>query len=111
MAMSEEPVTKAETHGSALLRWLIRVALLVLIAWGCAALWFDGPSSRPLAALLVALFGLGSAWLLFFVRPFRRGTSAALLLLVLVLGWWLGPSQALSRLLLRAVAPYFLGAA
>jgi len=95
--MANEPVRKTEPRGSALLRWLIRVALLVLIAWGCAALWFDGPSSRPLAALLVALFGLGSAWLLFFVRPFRRGTSAALLLLVLVLGWWLGIAPRIDR--------------
>ena len=88
MAMSEEPVTKTETRCSALLRVLIRVALLVLIAWGCAALWFDGPSSRPFAAALAAVFGLGSSGILFFVQPFRRGAVVCLLVFLLLLGWW-----------------------
>ena len=86
--MSEEPATRKEPRGSALLRFLIRAALLVLIAWGCAALWFDGPSSRPLAAVLAAVFGLGSSGLLFFVKPFRRGAIVCLLLFLLLFGWW-----------------------
>jgi len=88
--MSEEPARKKETRGSTLLRLVIRATLLVLIAWGCAALWFDGPSSRPFTAALAALFGFGSSWLLFFLRPFRRGLAAAMLLLGVVLAWWFG---------------------
>jgi len=85
--MFEEPVTSKESWGPALLRLLLGIGLLVLIVWGCAALWVDGPSSRPLAGLLAAVFVLTSSWLLFFVRPFLRGTLACLLLFLFFLGW------------------------
>lgn len=88
MAMFEELVKSKKPWGSALLRLLLRVGMLVLIAWGCAALWVDGPSSRPLAAFLAAVFALTSSWLLFFVRPFWRGAALSLLLFLLLLGWW-----------------------
>jgi hypothetical protein len=87
--MFEEPVTSKESRGPALLRLLLRIGLLALIAWGCAALWVDGPSSRPLAGLMAAMFTLTSSWLLFFVRPFLRGALTCLLLFLLLLGWWL----------------------
>ncbi len=37
-------------------RLILWVVLLAATAWGSAALWFDGPASRPLAALLAAAF-------------------------------------------------------
>jgi Zn-dependent protease len=51
------------------------------------------------------------------LRYVRLSRYGILILLVLVqfgqpvLDWWLGPSETIARLLLRAVAPYFLGAA
>lgn len=38
------------------LRWLVAVpALLLATAWSAAAIWFDGPTLRPLAAVLAAV--------------------------------------------------------
>ena len=33
---------------------LLAPVLLAAAAWACAALWIDGPASRPLAGLLAA---------------------------------------------------------
>ncbi len=34
--------------------------LIVLVtAWACAAIWIDGPSSRPLAGILALVFAAG----------------------------------------------------
>lgn len=57
--------------------------------WGCAALWFDGPASRPLAAALAAAFGLAAAFLLAGLRPLRRGLLAWAALFGVLLAWWL----------------------
>ena len=43
--------------------------LLAITAWGAAALWFDGPASRPLAALLVLAYVLTTLALLIRLRP------------------------------------------
>ena len=53
---------------------IVLIALCVLvallgIAWGTAALWIDGPSTRWLAGLLAALFALGAIAALLMVRP------------------------------------------
>jgi hypothetical protein len=88
MAMLEEPVTSKAPRGPAFLQFLLRAGILVLMAWGCAALWVDGPSSRPLAALLAAVFALASFGLLSFIKPFLRGAIASLLLVLILLGWW-----------------------
>ncbi len=69
--------------------------LLATIAWGAAALWFDGPSSRPLAGALAAGFALASLSLLGAVRPRWRGLAGYGVLFAVVLGWWfsLAPSN------------------
>ena len=60
-----------------------------LAAWGALALWFDGPASRPAAALLAVAF------LAAFVLPPLRLASremalaASGLVFAIVLGWWL----------------------
>jgi hypothetical protein len=65
---------------------LILVAPLALtsFAWGCAALWFDGPFS----GLLAVGFAAVSAALLGCVRPIRRGLAGFAALLLVVILWW-----------------------
>jgi hypothetical protein len=73
--------------------WIGLAALWLLvagtIAWGGAALWFDGPSSRPLAGVLATGFVLVALALLGAVRPRRRGLIGYGVLFAIVLGWWL----------------------
>ena len=79
-------------------RRLARVALGILmtpflvlaLGWASLALWFDGPSSRPLAGLLAGGFLSTAAGVLALVRPLRRGLVLLGVLWLLVLGWWLG---------------------
>lgn len=75
-----------------LARWLV---LLAGITWGSAALWFDGPASRPVAATLAAAFALAALALLVMVKPRRRANNFFLVLFIVVLGWWfsLAPSN------------------
>jgi hypothetical protein len=61
----------------------------MVVAWGCAGLWFDGPASRPMATLLAVAYTLASLALLVWVRPMRRAYAAFLILFVVLLGWWL----------------------
>ncbi len=63
--------------------------LLAATAWGSAALWFDGPDSRPLAALLATAYALACLASLFRVRPRRRAYAFLLTLFAGVLVWWL----------------------
>jgi hypothetical protein len=63
--------------------------LLVAIAWGSAAVWFDGPASRPLAVGLAATYALASLAVLVTVRPKGRAYVVFLVLFAVVLGWWL----------------------
>ncbi len=63
--------------------------LLVLIAWGAAALWFDGPPSRPLAGALAATYVATALGLLIGLRPRRHGLAAFALLFAALLAWWL----------------------
>ncbi len=65
--------------------WLL---LLLLVGWGAAALWFDGPASRPLAGALGGAFALASLAILILRRPLRRAVPVLLLLFVLLLAWW-----------------------
>jgi hypothetical protein len=62
--------------------------LLAIAAWGAAALWFDGPASRPLAALLALAYVLATLALLILLRPRRRAYAAALIPFAVLLGWW-----------------------
>jgi len=68
---------------------LLWIFMLAVTAWGSAALWFDGPASRPLAALLAVLYPLAAIALLVRVRPRRRAYAAFLALFALLFGWWL----------------------
>ncbi len=71
-------------------------ALFALTVWGCAALWFDGPESRPLASLLALIYALSMLALPVLIHPMRRGVFASLILFAILLGWWLSipPSNA-----------------
>jgi hypothetical protein len=60
------------------------------MVWGSAVLWFDGPTSRPLAGLLAGGFALSGALLLVWLRPFGRAVVGFSLLFLVVLLWWLG---------------------
>ncbi|MGE5320961.1 MAG: DUF4105 domain-containing protein [Hyphomicrobiaceae bacterium] len=69
-----------------LVLWIV---LLAATAWGSAALWFDGPVSRPLAGLLAGAYALATLVMLIRVRPMRRAYAGALVLFAVLLGWWL----------------------
>ncbi|MBI1284237.1 MAG: DUF4105 domain-containing protein [Thiobacillus sp.] len=70
-------------------RLLLWIILLAATAWGGAALWFDGPGSRPLAALLAMLYSLASLASLLMLRPRRRAYAVFVALFGVVLVWWL----------------------
>jgi hypothetical protein len=78
-------------------RLILWMVLLVATAWGSAALWFDGPASRPLAGLLASAFVLATLALLILLRPRRRAYSAFLILFAVLLGWWLSLSPSNDR--------------
>ena len=89
-------------------RLLIRLVLwgVVLggVAWGAAALWFDGPASRPLAGALAAAYALASLVLFVKVRPRGRACAAVVVLFAVVLGWWLSLEPSNGRNWQRDVA-------
>lgn len=82
-------VSKRSRRWGVLARLLIWPALLIGVAWGALALWFDGPAERWLAGLLAGGFAVGCLALLMLVRPFGRGALAVLLALAAVVAWWL----------------------
>ena len=63
--------------------------VLAGVAWAAAALWFDGPVSRPLAGVLAALFGLGCVVLFVAVRPAGRAALLVAAGVAAVAVWWL----------------------
>ncbi len=70
-------------------RILVGPPLLALIAWGCAAIWIDGPDSRPLAGSFAAAFAVALLGTLAWLRPRRRALVVFVVLLAAVGGWWL----------------------
>ncbi len=73
-----------------MLRLLLTSPLwLAMMVWAAAALWIDGPASRPTAAALAAFYAFASLASLFALRPLRRGFAAFVLLFAAVLLWWL----------------------
>lgn len=62
---------------------------VVFALWGAAALWIDGPASRPLAAALATALLAAVVVLLARVRPFLRGCLRALAPSAAVAAWWL----------------------
>jgi hypothetical protein len=69
-------------------RVLLVLLLSPAIVWGGAALWIDGPASRPFAASLALGFALVSTGLLVALRPWWRGLGGSALLFAILLGWW-----------------------
>jgi hypothetical protein len=61
---------------------------VALIAWGAAALWFDGPARRPFAGFLAALFAVLAIAALLRIRPVWRGLLAFAVLFGGVALWW-----------------------
>lgn len=82
-------IQKTRRMGAALTKTLTWPALLVGIAWGASALWFDGPTERWLAGPLAGGFAIGCMAVLVLLRPFGRGAIAVLLALAAVVAWWL----------------------
>jgi hypothetical protein len=77
-----------------LLLWL---GITVAIAWGALALWFDGPASRWLTAVLAALWVVGCLALLVLPRPFWVGVLAVSVVFLVLIGWWLSLSPSNDR--------------
>ncbi len=67
---------------------MLSAIVVVGVAWGPLALWFDGPQSRVLAGAMAGGLVLISILLTAFVRPFLRGLVATLLPVVTVALWW-----------------------
>jgi hypothetical protein len=63
-------------------------ALLAATAWGAAALWIDGPASRPLAAALAIVFTAAMLTLPLALRPAWRGLLSAAAVFTVLLVWW-----------------------
>jgi hypothetical protein len=78
------------------LRIVVTALLLADIAWGAAALWIDGPASRPLAAALAGGFALvaGGALLAWWGG---KGAFLAVAAVVAVFVWWLAIEPRLDR--------------
>jgi hypothetical protein len=64
-------------------------ALLFVMGWSSAALWFDGPAARWLAGILVVLLLAACAGTFWFMRRFWRAVLIDVCLFGLVLIWWL----------------------
>jgi hypothetical protein len=69
-------------------RGIVRLLLVLAMAWAGAALWFDGPASRALAGALALAIGLGGA-LCALALPFGRSLAACAVLFGAVCAWWL----------------------
>lgn len=60
-----------------------------LLGWAAAALWFDGPAARSLAAALAALYLALALALLTLPASWRSAHALCAALWILLLGWWL----------------------
>ena len=67
---------------------LVWPLLVLAIAWGALALWFDGPSARWLARILSVGFAAGSLTLLALLRPFARAVLIVLAAFLVLVTWW-----------------------
>ena len=74
-------------------RWIGRILatpfVLVFCLWAGMALWVDGPAARPLAGVLVVVFGAAALASLVLVRPYGRALLSLVLLSLAVMAWWL----------------------
>lgn len=72
------------------LAYALATLVLALVAlWCCAALWIDGPTSRPLAGALVGAFAVACLASLWFARPYGRALVALFVLCAVVMFWWM----------------------
>jgi hypothetical protein len=71
------------------LRFVLYLVIVVATAWSVAAIWIDGPKSRPLAASLCVAIAAGVLLLLIAVRPWWWSVAAGVVPFVVVLAWWL----------------------
>src|SRR5260221_85187 len=99
------PLSPRAGRNSVIIRRVVRliatamssaIALSVVI-WATLALWFDGPSSRPLAVAMCAATAIISLSLAVRVRPYSRGLLAAILPAVVVMAWWVSIAPSTSR--------------
>ena len=72
-----------------ILRTVLYIVIVGVTAWSVAAIWIDGPKSRPLAAALCVIVAVGALLLLLVVRPWWWAGAAAIVPFVAVLAWWL----------------------
>jgi Domain of unknown function (DUF4105) len=72
-----------------ILRAILYLVIVAITAWSVAAIWIDGPKSRPLAAALCVVVAAGALLLLLVVRPWWWAGAAAVVPFVAVLAWWL----------------------
>ena len=74
------------------------VALVMLaVAWGALALWFDGPGSRPIAGGLAVGFAAICISSVVAIRPLYRGLVLAIALVVAVAFWWMSIAPSNNR--------------
>ena len=81
-------IRKARRAGTVLVKAFAWPLVLLGIAWGALALWFDGPAIPWLAGTLSASLALGCLTLLAVIRPFSRALLAVLGVLLVVVVWW-----------------------
>jgi hypothetical protein len=70
-------------------RALAALILAPFVLWSALALWFDGPASRPLAAVLAVGLAALALGLLVALRSAARAFAAVALLVAAVAAWWL----------------------
>lgn len=85
-------------------RVLLTPPLLLAVAWGAAAIWFDAPVARLYAWWLAAAYAVGCLCVLIWLRPYRRAMLVVLAAFAVVLGWWLGIPPSNDRAWLPDVA-------
>ena len=76
------------TTTGTIIKWLMWPFILIAIAWGTLAVWFDGPANRGLAATLAAGWAVGCLVLLVFLRPFWRALLATGVAFLVLVSWW-----------------------
>ena len=87
-----------------LIRVILTPLLLGAALWSAAAIWIDGPASRPIAGLLALAAPTAMALLLLRVRPMGRAVLVSLLPFAAVLAWWLSLEPSNTRDWLPEVA-------